>query len=147
MPDKPPFSLRYPVLSPGARPQTIARVILSSIGVLVLLLVIAVAAYYFTLPDGVRARYETLVQRQLPAGTTSSTVIAFLDSNHISHSPITRNKIGDEEVPGPFLALAASIQGRHAGKECFTGGLYLLFRFDTLGHLTSYRLTCAFSLP
>lgn len=119
MTDKPPFTLRYPVLSPGPRPQTIARVILSSIGVLVLLLVLVVAAYYFTLPSGVRARYDKLVQQQLPAGTSTNAVITFLDSNHISHSSVIRNTVGDEEVPGPFLALAASIEGRNAGKECF----------------------------
>lgn len=128
-------------------PQTIARVILSSIGVLVLLLVLVVAAYYFTLPSGVRSRYDKLVQQQLPVGTSTNTVITFLDSNHISHSAVIRNTVGDEEVPGPFLALAASIEGRNAGKECFSGGLYFLFRFDTLGYLTSYRLTCSFSLP
>ncbi|HWX55230.1 MAG TPA: hypothetical protein VN176_11630 [Verrucomicrobiae bacterium] len=92
-----------------------------------LLLLISVVTYIHGVRRVDAQQLNHLIGQRLPAGTDKSTVLEFLDANHISHSEYSREyRRLDANIPKSTVGLISS-------------QIYIVFSFDENGKLVQYE--------
>ena len=80
-------------------------------------------------------RLKRLITQALPAGTDESSLIVFLDSNHIRHS----------EYSPQLEKIFAGVPKSYIG--IVNGHIHIEFKFNENGKLTEYDLRELFEMP
>jgi hypothetical protein len=84
------------------------------------------------------------IARELPLGSSSDQVLAFLDARQVSHSGPEVSTAETGFPPGPAQFVLASVRDWRKGNP-LAQGVFLRFRFDDSLRLTHYEVEYAYT--